>query len=113
MSNECLKKLTELNGQVEFIYGNCETAIINAKENKPLDKLPVSVIDDIKWTAGQLSNDQIDFIKTLPKNLTKELKGIGKILFCHATHQNENENFTKLTNEKSFFQYSKTQQQML
>jgi hypothetical protein len=44
-----------------------------------------------------------------PKTLTLGTPGLGEVLFCHATPQNENEIFTRLTPEERFipvFEYS-------
>src|SRR6266849_1593062 len=36
-----------------------------------------------------------------PMTLRVEVRGLGDVLFCHATPRNENESFTRLTSRRS------------
>jgi predicted phosphodiesterase len=40
-------------------------------------------------------------LSTWPKTVQLEIKGLGAVLFCHATPRNENEIFTRRTPESS------------
>jgi diadenosine tetraphosphatase ApaH/serine/threonine PP2A family protein phosphatase len=51
----------------------------------------------IRWTAQQLHSEHQQWLAAWPKTLTAEITGLGSVLFCHATPQNENDIFTRLT----------------
>lgn len=99
MSKDCLDLLLKLRIQTHFIYGNCEVAVLNEMDQKPLAKLPESVLEDIRWTASQHTMEHRQIISRWPKTLQLTIGGLGSVLFCHGTPQNENENFTRLTPE--------------
>ena len=100
MSRECLDRLSEITIPVHYIFGNCEVAILNIINNQPLPNLPQRVLEDMQWTAKQMSEKQAHQMSQWPKTLTIDLPDIGKVLFCHATPEDENENFTRLSSEE-------------
>jgi diadenosine tetraphosphatase ApaH/serine/threonine PP2A family protein phosphatase len=53
-----------------------------------------------RWTAGQLDPQHQQWLSSWPKTLTLEITGLGSVLFCHATPQNENDIFTRLTSDE-------------
>ena len=97
MSRECLELLLSIQTPVHFIFGNCEVSVLDAMRNKPLPPLPETVLKDIQWTANELSPEHHRIVSAWPKTIELEVKGIGRVLFCHATPQDENQIFTKLT----------------
>lgn len=97
LPKQCIELLENCPFQVQYIKGNCDDAVLDHIDNKPPQNLPEKVIDDIRWTAQQLDNSQIESIRNWSKILNFELDPIGKILFCHATPRNNIEIFTKLT----------------
>ncbi|MEQ9425908.1 MAG: metallophosphoesterase family protein [Cyclobacteriaceae bacterium] len=100
MSKECLELLLNIDNPIKFIYGNCEVAVLDVADNKPLTNLPQNVVEDIFWTTNSLSAGQLQEIRKWPKIVVSDIPGIGKTLFCHATPRNENEIFTILTVEE-------------
>jgi diadenosine tetraphosphatase ApaH/serine/threonine PP2A family protein phosphatase len=50
-----------------------------------------------RWTAEQLHPEHQKWLSTWPKTLTLQIADLGSVLFCHATPQNENDIFTRLT----------------
>ncbi|MEQ8425888.1 MAG: metallophosphoesterase family protein, partial [Cyclobacteriaceae bacterium] len=94
MSRECLSLLSGISIPIQFIKGNCEVSVLNAKRRGPAELLPKNVLEDIHWTADQLLPDQEKQIATWPKTLELDVEGLGKVLFCHGTPRDENENFT-------------------
>ena len=100
MSQECLDLLMSLKMPTHFIKGNCEVAVINASNGKPIPNLPEKVLKDIHWTVNQLFSHHFTFMEQWPLTLTMEIKDLGNVLFCHATPENENDIFTRLTPEK-------------
>ncbi|MEQ8364016.1 MAG: metallophosphoesterase family protein [Cyclobacteriaceae bacterium] len=100
MSCECLELLLELNTPVQFIKGNCEVAVLDELSGGFKGKLPENVLEDIRWTAQQILPEHREQMKSWPMTINLEIEGLGNVLFCHATPENENDNFTKLTPEK-------------
>ena len=99
MSRECLNKLLEIQLPIHFIQGNCEASVLDQMTNKPLGPLPEHVLEDIRWTARQLLPAHQLVLARWPKTINLEIKGLGEVLFCHATPRSETENFTRLTPE--------------
>lgn len=103
MSSECLDKLLETEIPTHFIKGNCEVAVLEEMNNGFKGTLPPNVVEDIRWTANQLLPKHREEMMKWPMTITLEIEDLGKVLFCHATPRNENENFTKLTSEEILF----------
>ncbi len=100
MSLECLEKMLSQSLPVHFIYGNCEVAVLNHMKNQSPGNLPEAVLEDIRWTAESLLPVHEKIMSKWPPSVTIYLESIGNVLFCHATPRNENEIFSKLTDEQ-------------
>jgi putative phosphoesterase len=101
MSLETLARLREQKTPTKFIYGNCEAAVLAAREGKNPGRMPEQVKEIMRWTAKQLSSDQEKILRSWPKTLTIEVAGLGEVLFCHGTPRDENEVFTRLSPESA------------
>jgi hypothetical protein len=99
MSRECLDTLLEIRLPKHFIRGNCEVSVLAQMANRLEEKLPEKVLEDIRWTAGQLLPAHRELLAKWPKTTTLEIGRLGEVLFCHATPRSETENFTRLTPE--------------
>jgi predicted phosphodiesterase len=97
MPRETLDRLRALAPPVHFIYGNGEVAVIQQLAGKEPSAVPQAFRPVIRWTAEQLHPEHQHWLPTLPKTVTLEIPGLGSVLFCHATPQNENDIFTRLT----------------
>src|SRR5205823_14403557 len=66
--------------------------------------------DRVRWLRGNaerelveserdptLSDAQVDFLYGLPERVELDLPGLGHVLFCHATPQNDLDTVTPLT----------------
>ncbi|MEQ9402053.1 MAG: metallophosphoesterase family protein [Cyclobacteriaceae bacterium] len=100
MSMECLDLLMNSSIPVDFIYGNCETAVLNKLDDKPFKELPESVIEEISWTADSILPKHVEEIRSWPLTTNLDIDGLGAVLFCHATTRNEDEIFTRQTSEE-------------
>ena len=49
--------------------------------------------DVIAWVRDQLSEEQVAFLHGLPERLELDVDGVGRVLFCHATPQNDTDIF--------------------
>lgn len=98
MPREILETLLAFDLPVQFIYGNCEVAMLEQMAGRDPADLPESYRPIMRWTAQQMATYQQTFA-AWPKTLTLTVPGIGKVLFCHGTPRDENEIFTRLTPE--------------
>jgi predicted phosphodiesterase len=99
MPRESLERLRNLDAPTHFIYGNGEVAVLQQMSGKEPAAVPQAFRPIIRWTAQQLHPDHQRWLCSWPKTLTLEIADLGPVLFCHATPQNENDIFTRLTAE--------------
>ena len=100
MAHEALSRLTALSVPVDFIYGNCEVALLEQIDGKPPSHLPEAYRPIMKWNADQLDDDQRRFVRTWPMIVRLVLAPLGDVLFCHATPRDWNECFIRTTAEE-------------
>ena len=99
MPRETLDRLRDLDPPAHFIYGNGEVAVLLQVAGKELSSVPQAYRSVIRWTAEQLHPEHQQWLSTWPKTVSLEISGLGPVLFCHATPENENDIFTRLTPE--------------
>jgi putative phosphoesterase len=99
MSREALALLLDLDIPVQFIYGNCEVAVLEQLAGRVPAAVPEPYRPVIEWTANELVEYQ-PVLAAWPMTCRLEIEGVGDVLFCHATPRNENEGFTRLTAEE-------------
>jgi putative phosphoesterase len=97
MPRETLELLRDLDPPAHFIYGNGEVAVLQQMAGKEQSAMPQAFRPVIRWTAQQLHPDHQQWLSSWPKTLTLEIGALGSVVFCHATPQNENDIFTRLT----------------
>lgn len=100
MPRETLACLLGLNVPVQFILGNGEVAVLEQMAGREPVAVPEQYRPIIRWTADQLRPAQERLLASWPKTLRIEISGLGRVLFCHATPQNENDIFTSSTPEE-------------
>ena len=61
--------------------------------------VPESYRPIIKWNADRLDAEQCRLLETWPLTFGLDIPPLGHVLFCHATPQNENDIFTRITAE--------------
>jgi putative phosphoesterase len=98
MPRETLVRLLELDLPFQFIVGNGELAVL-AEMNGRDSGVPARYRDSIRWNAAQLHPSEGELLAAWPTTLRMNMSGIGKVLFCHATPQNPNDVFTRLTSD--------------
>ena len=94
MPRETLDLLWSLDVPVTFIAGNGEVAVVAEREGRD-PGVPAQYRAMIQWVAAQLSDDDIRRIGAWPKTAR-----IDDVFFCHATPRNENDIFTRETDER-------------
>lgn len=99
MALETFLRLQELEPPAQFIFGNCEVALIAARERRDPGRMPESAKQSLRWCAAQLSANDERTLRSWPKTVALSIESLGEVLFCHGTPRNENEIFTRLTPE--------------
>ena len=101
MPNETIQYLLNLDLPVKFIYGNGEVAVLEEMAGRDPASVPEQRLPIIRWTAKQLLHEQQQLLTQWPKTLRLDIRGLGEVLFCHATPNDENKIFTRVTPQES------------
>jgi putative phosphoesterase len=94
---ECLERLRERGAT--FIRGNCDRAVVGDVESEhgPWDD---PWLARIAWTAEQLSQEQLDFVRSWREVVSVAVDGLGQVLFCHGSPRSDEEIMTAITPPK-------------
>jgi len=84
---QTLDLLLSLGDRVRWVSGNCERELVTAARD-PGAAQPGQIS---AWAATQLRADQVELLDRLPKSLTLDVRGLGEVLFCHATPRDDEE----------------------
>lgn len=99
MPRETLEFLLDFGIPVQFIQGNGEVAVLEQMAGREPAAVPEQYRPIVRWTAQELYPEHEVSLAGWPKTLCIKIRGLGEVLFCHATPRNENECFTRLTPE--------------
>jgi len=99
MALETFAHLQKLERATEFIFGNCEVAVLATLEGRDPGHMPESAKQSMRWCAAQLGANDERVLRGWPRTITLHIETLGEVLFCHGTPRNENEIFTRLTPE--------------
>ena len=98
MPRETLAGLLNLEMPVQFIQGNGDRAVREEMAGTE-SALPLQAQEVVRWTARQLDPEHERLLASWPQTLRMDIRGIGEVLFCHATPRNDTDVFTRLTRE--------------
>jgi predicted phosphodiesterase len=98
LTRETLLCLLDLRVPTQFIYGNCEVAVLEQMAGRDPSAVPEQYRPPIRWAAQHLLEYQ-QLLAAWPKTIRLAIQGLGEVLFCHGTPRDENEIFTRLTSE--------------
>ena len=90
---EAVELLRALGDRVRWIRGNADRELDPSEQG-------LAPPDVIGWVRDQLSEEQIAFLHGLPERLELDVDGVGRVLFCHATPQNDTDIFLEGTPEE-------------
>lgn len=99
MPRETLDCLFDLDLPIQFIRGNGDRIALEERAGAEVVGLPASVRATVRWVAEQLSPADVHRISAWPESFAVDVRGVGHVLFCHATPRNDTEIFTRLTPE--------------
>jgi predicted phosphodiesterase len=83
MPSECLALLRAAGAQ--FVSGNCERSVLAGESERD------------RWCRDRLAEDDRVFVARWPLILTRDVSGLGRVLFCHATPRSDDEILTTAT----------------
>jgi putative phosphoesterase len=98
MPRETLTCLLDLDLPVQFIQGNGDREVL-AQSAGRTPAVPERFREVMRWTAQQLDPEHERVVAGWPQTLRVEIRGLGEVLFCHATPRSDTEIFTRLTPE--------------
>lgn len=82
-----LDRLRALGHRVHWVKGNCEREMVRYAHQPEVETpFPIG-----PWSARQLRADQLELLDRLPSTLTLDVRGLGEVLFCHATPRDDEE----------------------
>lgn len=99
MPREALSCLLDLAIPVQFIQGNGDREVLAQMAGVETGSVPEQFRGIVCWTAQQLHPEDERLAASWPKTLRAEIRGLGEVLFCHATPRSDTEIFTRLTPE--------------
>jgi putative phosphoesterase len=99
MPNETIESLLNLDIPVQFIQGNGDRVVLTQMRGTESSDVPEKFREGVRWVARQLHPEYERLLAGWPKTCRVEIRGVGEVLFCHATPRNDTEMFTRLTPE--------------
>jgi putative phosphoesterase len=99
MPNETMGCLLNLDIPVQFIQGNGDRVVLAQMRGTESSDVPAQFREAVRWVARQLHPEHERLLASWPKTCRVEIRGLGGVLFCHATPRNDTEIFTRLTPE--------------
>jgi putative phosphoesterase len=95
--SETIERLRELGDRVRFIRGNADRELTEPPRPAVAGGPPAAVME---WVRDRLSDDQVQFLATLPLTETIEVDSLGAVLFCHGTPRDDDEILTRISPEE-------------
>lgn len=99
MPRETLTCLLDLDIPVQFIQGNGDRVVRAQMSGTEPFEVPEQFRAGIRWNAQQLHAADEQLLAGWPESVRVQIRGLGDVLFCHATPRNDTEIFTRLTPE--------------
>jgi putative phosphoesterase len=90
--SETLERLRRLGDRVLWLRGNGDRELWPGEGGLAPERLA-------EWTRERLTQQQLEFLHGLPPTVELDIEGLGHVLFCHATPQNDVDIFTERTPE--------------
>jgi putative phosphoesterase len=99
MPSETLALLAAIEIPIEFIRGNGERVVLERVAGIESPEVPPPFRDIIRWNADALTVEQQQVVATWPATTCMTVDSLGRVLFCHATPQNDLDIVTPRTPE--------------
>jgi predicted phosphodiesterase len=89
---ECLDALETLGARVQFITGNCDREAVETPEGGELGAAA-------RWSNERLGPERVARAAAWPLTVELDVRGLGRVLFCHATPSSDLPILTRVTPE--------------
>jgi predicted phosphodiesterase len=99
MPRETIECLLDLDIPVQFIQGNGELNVLAEMAGMEASRVPEQFREVVRWSAPQLRPEHAQLLANWPSKCRLDIRGLGEVLFCHATPRSDTEIFTRLTPE--------------
>ncbi len=100
MPRETLTKLHEVDLPMQFIRGNADRVVAELMSGKDIsEEVPEKNRKVAAWVAQQLEPGDQELLFNWNRTVKLTANGLGEVLFCHATPQDDTTIFTRLTAE--------------
>jgi putative phosphoesterase len=104
MPRECLDCLAAFELPVHYLRGNGDRVVCAERRGEDVSaEVPAAFREVIRWSATTLTDRDADRLAAWPATLSFHARGMGEVLFCHATPRSDVELFTRLTAEERLF----------
>ncbi|HEX4216247.1 MAG TPA: metallophosphoesterase family protein [Candidatus Dormibacteraeota bacterium] len=90
MPADCLDLLRERGAR--FIRGNADRVLDIGGDDESDVRVPAR-----RWVATRLDAERLDFLASLPLDLTLDVNGLGPVRFCHGAPHSDELAITRLT----------------
>jgi putative phosphoesterase len=97
MPRETIDCLLDLDLPVRFIHGNGDREVLASRRGTEPSAAPEQFRPMIRWVAEALRPGDEALLAGWPATLRADIRGVGEVLFCHATPRNDTEIFTRVT----------------
>lgn len=97
MPRETLAFLRRLDVPVRFIRGNGEREVLAQIRGVEPESVPERFREIVRWVASELEPEHERALASWPMTTRLAIRGLGDVLFCHATPQSDTEIFTRRT----------------
>lgn len=84
---ETLDLLRSLGERVVWVRGNADRELVQLARGEPV----VPPDEVTPWAAAQLRPDQVELLAGMPLTVEREIAGLGRTVFCHATARDDEE----------------------
>jgi predicted phosphodiesterase len=84
---ETLDLLASLGDRAVWVRGNADRELVELAQGKA-GEIPDAVAP---WAAEQLRPDQLALLASLPLTVERDIAGLGRTVFCHATPRDDEE----------------------
>ena len=99
MPRETLTCLLDLDVPVQFVQGNGDRVVLAQMAGRESREVPEQFREVVRWNAQQLHPEDEQVLASWPQTHRVQIRGLGDVLFCHATPRSDTEVFTRLTSE--------------
>ena len=97
IARETMACITKIDLPTEFLQGNGDREVLAWMRGQRASSLPKKAIEAIRWTAQEMDSGHASLLASWAPTLQYEIRGLGNVLFCHATPTSDTDHFTRLT----------------